>query len=183
MPLPKARVPLATGRAAKPIAAWSEFCRTAPEECSIALHEPVRLALDAAAWAAIIAVNRTVNATIVAVSDQEHWGVVDRWNYPDDGMGDCEDMQLLKRRMLAEAGLPRRAMRMAVVIDEIGEGHAVLVVRTDRGDLVLDNKTDLVMPWQMTGYAMVKMESADGPSWVALGMPDAPYGAVATAAP
>ena len=29
---------------------------------------------------------------------------------------------------------------MTVVIDEQGEGHAVLMVRTDRGDFILDNK-------------------------------------------
>ena len=37
----------------------------------------------------------------------EHWGVVERWSYPDDGYGDCEDYVLLKRRMLMQAGWPR----------------------------------------------------------------------------
>ena len=27
-------------------------------------------------------------------------GVVERWSYPDDGYGDCEDYVLLKRRAL-----------------------------------------------------------------------------------
>jgi len=62
-------------------------------------------------------------------------------------MGDCEDYQLLKRKLLVEAGLPRRAMRMTVVIDDIDEGHALLTVRTDAGDLILDNKVDAVLPW------------------------------------
>ena len=62
-------------------------------------------------------------------------------------MGDCEDFQLLKRRMLVERGLSRRAMRMTVVIDELGEGHAVLTVRTDRGDYILDNKTSGGVAW------------------------------------
>jgi hypothetical protein len=31
-------------------------------------------------------------------------------------------------------------MRMTVVIDGRGDGHAVLMIRTDRGDLILDNQ-------------------------------------------
>ena len=97
-----------------------------------------------------MAVNRRVNGKIKPITDKEHWGLVDRWEFPDDGMGDCEDYQLLKRRLLVERGLPRRAMRMTVVIDELGEGHAVLMVRTDRGDFILDNKTSAVLPWDQT---------------------------------
>ena len=71
--------------------------------------------------------------------------------------------------MLVEAGLPRRAMRMTVVIDERGEGHAVLMVRTDRGDFILDNKTSAVLPWNQTGYVFVKREGQDGMTWASLG--------------
>jgi len=83
-------------------------------------------------------------------------------------MGDCEDYQLLKRRMLIEAGLPRRALRMTVVIDENGEGHAVLTVRTDRGDVILDNKSDEVLEWFRTNYRYIKRESAETMGWVYL---------------
>ncbi len=34
----------------------------------------------------------------------------------------------------------------------------MLMVRTDRGDLILDNKTNAVLPWQRTGYSFVKRE-------------------------
>ena len=59
-------------------------------------------------------------------------------------------------------GLPRRAMRMTVVIDELGEGHAVLMVRTDQGDYILDNKTSSILPWDETGYVFIKRESQSG---------------------
>ena len=114
-------------------------------------------------------VNRNVNGAIRPVTDEEHWGVADRWDIPTDGAGDCEDFQLLKRKLLAEEGLPRRAMRMTVVIDERGDGHAVLMVRTSRGDFVLDNKTNAVLPWAETGYVFVKRESQDRMGWVSLG--------------
>jgi predicted transglutaminase-like cysteine proteinase len=48
---------------------------------------------------------------------------------------------------------------MTVVLDDKNEGHAVLTIRTDRGDFVLDNKTDAVLPWFQTGYVFVKRES------------------------
>ena len=103
------------------------------------------------------------------MTDQDHWGEPDVWSLAEDGMGDCEDFQLLKRRQLAELGVPRRAMRMTVVIDETGEGHAVLSLLTDRGDLILDNKISAVLPWHQTGYTFIKRESGDTLAWVSLG--------------
>jgi predicted transglutaminase-like cysteine proteinase len=139
-----------------------------PAECAVDTTEPAVIALDPALWRTIASVNRRVNARIRPITDQAHWGVVDRWEYPDDGFGDCEDFQLLKRRMLVERGLPRRALRMTVVIDDIGEGHAVLMVRTTRGDLILDNKTNVVLPAARTGYTFVKREGQESRAWVAL---------------
>jgi predicted transglutaminase-like cysteine proteinase len=114
-------------------------------------------------------VNRRVNKSVRSLPDRDHWGVTDRWDLAEDGSGDCEDFQLLKRKLLADAGLPRRAMRMTVVIDEVDEGHAVLMIRTDRGDFILDNKTSAVLPWSKTGYIFVKREGQDRTAWVSLG--------------
>ena len=58
---------------------------------------------------------------------------VEKWSYPDDGYGDCEDYVLLKRRLLAARGFPESTLLITVVRDENNEGHAVLTVRTDRG--------------------------------------------------
>jgi predicted transglutaminase-like cysteine proteinase len=154
---------------AKPILAWTKFCQDFPSECAVDTDEAPVISLTPQVWSTIVSVNRQVNAKIRPITDRDHWGLVDRWEFPDDGMGDCEDYQLLKRRILAERGLPRRAMRMTVVIDELGEGHAVLMIRTDRGDIILDNKTSTVLPWDETGYTYVKRESQDSTSWVSLG--------------
>jgi len=71
---------------------------------------------------------------------------------------------------LMAMGYPARAMRMAVVVNPEGEGHAVLVVRSSDGDFVLDNRTSTVLPWYAARYTWVKRESDDGSdSWVALG--------------
>lgn len=150
------------------IGGWIEFCRRMPQECTLDTGEPASVTLTFAVWRTLQSVNRRVNARIKPITDQSHWGVVDRWDFPDDGFGDCEDYQLLKRRMLAERGLSRRALLMTVVIDEINEGHAVLTVRTDRGDLILDNKTDAIRAWRRTGYSFIKRAGQDGPGWVSL---------------
>ncbi len=60
---------------------------------------------------------------------------------PDDGYGDCEDYVLLKRRMLMQAGWPREALLITVVRDRNNDGHAVLTVKTNRGEFILDNQT------------------------------------------
>ena len=57
---------------------------------------------------------------------------------------------------------------MTVVIDENGEGHAVLTVRTNRGDLILDNKSNEVLEWFKTNYRYIKRESAETTGWVYL---------------
>jgi predicted transglutaminase-like cysteine proteinase len=154
---------------ARPLLAWIDFCRRRPSECTVDTSEPATVALTPRTWQTIASVNRKVNAAIKPMTDLEHWGTADRWDFPDDGYGDCEDYQLLKRKLLAEQGLPRRAMRMTVVRDDQGEGHAVLMIRTDHGDFILDNKTSSVLSWHQTGYVYVKRESQTMVGWVSLG--------------
>ncbi|SFG94336.1 transglutaminase-like cysteine peptidase [Methylobacterium gossipiicola] len=154
---------------ARPIAAWSTFCDRYPAECAVNANEAARIVLTPATWNLIVSVNNRVNTRIKPVTDLDHWGSADRWDLAEDGSGDCEDFQLLKRKLLAESGLPRRAMRMTVVIDEKGEGHAVLTLITDRGDFILDNKTSHVLPWHRTGYVFIKREGTDAVAWVSLG--------------
>jgi predicted transglutaminase-like cysteine proteinase len=160
---------------AGPTQAWIDFCQRHPHECRVDLSQPERISLNSQGWAALTQVNERVNSSILAVTDQDHWGVLDRWDFPDDGLGDCEDIQLLKRRLLVKAGLSQRAMRMAAVIDEQGQGHAVLMVLTDRGDFILDNKRNAVLPWRRTGYAFIKREGTNSRKWVALGDQPAPF--------
>ncbi len=172
--LPRAAQPVADVGEARPLPAWVDFCQAYPAECAVDRTEAATVDLTPKLWQTIVGVNRKVNATVKPMLDQDHWGVADRWDIPSDGYGDCEDFQLLKRKLLIEAGLPRRAMRMTVVIDEKNEGHAVLMLRTSQGDFTLDNKTDEVLPWSQTGYVFVKRESQDATAWVSLGRATSP---------
>lgn len=167
--IPVASAPAnASGDARAPYA-WTDFCRRSPAECRVDLREADRVEMTPKLWKAMVAINSRANHEIEAVTDEDHWGVVDRWDLPTDGKGDCEDFALLKRKRLAEAGVPRRAMLMTVVIDEENAGHAVLMVRTDRGDFILDNKRNAILPWSQTGYVYVKRESQYQTGWTSLG--------------
>jgi len=176
--LPSPTKTLANRGRAEPIRAWVDLCRDLPAECGADVGEQAVIELTRDVWEQLNGVNRDVNERIRAITDRDHWGVEDRWDMPDDGAGDCEDIQLLKRKLLIELGLPRRAMRMTVVIDEEGSGHAVMMVRTDRGDLILDNRRSSILPWTQTGYVYVKAEGQDGMAWMSLGGATSP---VATA--
>lgn len=151
---------------------WIDFCNRYAGECDGPTLPPMDIDLTNKNFAAIDRINRQVNDAIVAVTDMDHWGVVDRWDYPIDGKGDCEDYALYKRKMLLEAGFPRQALLMTVVRDTQGEGHAILTIKTNRGEFVLDNLSDKVKPWRDTGYKFVKRQSQENPnSWNSLGAP------------
>ena len=154
----------------QPPPGWVDFCARQPSECSGPTTVPGEPALSWGAWMDLVRINTWVNETIKPLTDIEHWGVVDRWSYPDDGYGDCEDYVLLKRRVLIQSGWPPEALLVTVVHNEKDEGHAVLTVTTDSGDYVLDNQNMNILLWSETGYRFVKRQSQSDPNvWVSLG--------------
>ena len=68
---------------------------------------------------------------------------------------------LEKRRDLMRQGLSLSNLLITVVRKPDGEGHAVLTVRTDKGDFVLDNLTDSVRQWDQTGYRFLKRQATN----------------------
>lgn len=98
-----------------------------------------------------------VNRSITPVADRNAPGI-GRWRI-DPKAGNCKDYALTKRQQLLAAGLPSSAALVAIVRLWSGEQHAVLVVRTDRGDYVLDNLDDSVRPWRRVSYRWEKIQS------------------------
>jgi predicted transglutaminase-like cysteine proteinase len=148
---------------------WVDFCNDHADECATSSTSPRDVVLSGAAWRDLLRINDYVNRAIKPLTDLEHWGVVEKWSYPDDGYGDCEDYVLLKQRLLIKAGWPRGALLITVVRDKRGDGHAVLTVRTTKGEFVLDNQEERVLPWTETGYRFVKRQSQSNPNvWVIL---------------
>ena len=154
---------------------WVEFCQRYRGECDGGKTVAQDVVLTAKSMREIERINNWVNTHVEPVSDMDHWGVVDRWDYPTDGKGDCEDYVLLKRRMLAEQGFPQQALLVTVVKDKNNDGHAVLTVKTDHGDFILDNLADDVKGWRQSGYKFVKRQSQNDQNvWVLLGEPTTP---------
>jgi predicted transglutaminase-like cysteine proteinase len=154
---------------------WVDFCQRYKGECDGAELAPADVNLTDRSLREIEQVNAQVNHAVEAISDMDHWGVVDRWDYPMDGKGDCEDYALMKRKILIERGFPRQALLMTVVRDENNEGHAVLTVKTNAGEFILDNLSDEVKPVNRIAYRLMKRQSQQDPNvWVALGPSAAP---------
>jgi predicted transglutaminase-like cysteine proteinase len=163
---------ISIGSEAKPPIGWVQFCSDNAGECDVQRGGALDVVLSAKAWSDLVRVNRWANDHIQPVTDLEHWGVVERWDYPTDGYGDCEDYVLLKRQMLMKAGWPASALLVTVVRDKKGDGHAVLTVKTDKGEFILDNQNESIVLWSETGYRFVKRQSQVDPNaWVALGDP------------
>jgi len=161
---------ISIGATARAPIGWTDFCAQTPRECATRPLEARDIVLSQRAWQDLVRVNRWVNESIKPITDMDHWGVIERWSYPDDGYGDCEYYVLLKRRVLIEAGWPRQALLITVVRDVKGEGHAVLTVKTDQGEFILDNQEEQVLLWSETSYRFVKRQSQMDPNvWVALG--------------
>lgn len=104
-------------------------------------------------------VTRSVNRSITYRPDKgEVWKI-------GVSAGDCEDYALTKRARLIRMGYPASALRMAVGHTRKGEYHAVLVVVTSNGKLVVDNLTDDVLPIGRAGFRVRKMASANPMVW------------------
>jgi predicted transglutaminase-like cysteine proteinase len=160
-----------TGVTQPPIG-WIELCAQRPNECAGTTTAPRDVVLTPKRWNDLVRVNKLVNEMIKPLTDLDHWGVVERWSYPDDGYGDCEDYVLLKRRMLIRSGWPVEALLVTVVRDKEEESHAVLTVTADKGDYVLDNQNDQILLWWKTSYRFVKRQSRSDPNvWISLGNP------------
>lgn len=149
---------------------YARFCEANPDDCGNGNHRGGKVVLSEANFAQLAKVNDEVNTRVQPLTDMEHFGEVERWTYPDDGYGDCEDYVLEKRRVLIGLGWPAETLLITVVRDHKGDGHSVLTVITDRGDLVLDNQELRIQLWHETGYRFVKRQAQGRPDqWVSLG--------------
>ena len=159
---------LGVGPETRPPGGFLQFCQVFPADCRKETRAPQLVTLTPARRDELGKVNRAVNRAVRPVTDQEVHHVEDWWSYPF-ALGDCEDYVILKRKMLIKRGWPEQALLITVVKDPNGDGHAVLTVRTNRGDYVLDNLSDGVMTWRETGYQFVKRQAEWDPTvWVKL---------------
>jgi len=161
---------LHAGQSSRTPIGWSQFCDDNPTDCRAPRSARSVMRLDDRSWSELLTVNLKFNQAIAPVTDQDQFGVIENWSYAKTGKGDCEDYVLEKRRELIRRGWPLSALLITVVIDKEGGGHAVLTVVTDRGEFVLDNQTDKVLPWSKSGLTFIRRQSPDNQNvWQDLG--------------
>jgi predicted transglutaminase-like cysteine proteinase len=155
------------GRTLPPIG-FVKFCASNPEECKKKNVTSGKVELTPEAWRKLFQVNSSVNEQIKPVSDQELYGTPEHWTLPTSA-GDCEDYLLLKKRYLEAMGYSPSNLLITVVLDEKGEGHAVLTVITSEGEFVLDNRRNDILAFEDTNYTFLKRQSRKSPlEWVSL---------------
>nr|WP_244645915.1 transglutaminase-like cysteine peptidase [Bradyrhizobium campsiandrae] len=158
----------ALGAVAKAPNGWQQFCTENPGECRSDGAPPRDVTLTPELLQQLYAINGLVNIRVKWTSDEELYGKPERWTYPLD-RGDCEDIVLLKRRMLAEAGWPLSALLVTTVEEKTAAKghHAVLTVRTDHGEFILDNQTPEILFADETNYHYLIRQSTYDPNvWV-----------------
>jgi predicted transglutaminase-like cysteine proteinase len=136
------------------------FCLRYPSDCKSNPAESERIELNAATSELLKRINHSVNMSIAPTLKNYGPNLGDGWTIAPD-TGDCNDYAVTKRHELLENGLPSKALRLSVVTTEAGIGHLVLVVATTKGDIVLDNLTEVIRPWQSTNYHWLKIQSAN----------------------
>jgi predicted transglutaminase-like cysteine proteinase len=154
---PTASLFLKEGRRSVAPFAHVVFCTQAPAECAES-SGPDMVELTPARKRELIAVNQRINHQISPVNDAGN----DVWSLAPQA-GDCEDYAITKRHALIQQGWPASALRLAIAYTRWGEGHLVLVVRTSKGDMVLDNLTGAVRKWNKAGLRWEMIQAAGNP--------------------
>jgi predicted transglutaminase-like cysteine proteinase len=169
-----AAAPMLTGGLTSQPIGHYEFCKVQPAECAIRTRDLGPETMTSALSKILVDVNVAVNRAIRPMNDFDIYGKDEVWAYPN-GVGDCEDYVLEKRRTLKARGLSLSNLLITVVRKADGEGHAILTVRTDKGDFILDNLSNVVRQWDNTGYRFLKRQASDHTGrWVSIREGQAP---------
>jgi predicted transglutaminase-like cysteine proteinase len=147
------------------------FCLRYPSDCKSGSARVERIELTSEKLELLNRINSDVNAAIAPTVKGYGADLHDGWSIAPN-TGDCNDYAVTKRHDLIEQGLPAHDLRLSVVKTSSGIGHLVLVVATTKGDLVLDNLTETIRPWQSTDYHWLKIQSAtDAKFWYEVKVP------------
>jgi predicted transglutaminase-like cysteine proteinase len=137
--------------AASAQAFWNAFCE--------ADSRPVIVALTPERWHDLQVIQYKVDASLTYASAVS-------WD-PLAPIGDCKTFAARTALTLLDHGWPAGALRIATAFvndgsRQQGEYHAVLLVDTDRGTIVLDNLHHAPTPWQDLRYIWMTAEVPAG---------------------
>jgi predicted transglutaminase-like cysteine proteinase len=173
-PAPKSyvdRIPLGSAKLAP--MAHTLSCLQYPADCvvrkaSLRTHD---FELTPARWNDLIEVNAKVNHRIRPQRNTQGLAA-ERWLI-DPKAGDCNDYAVTKRHDLLARGWPSDMLLLAEVVTHWGEHHLILVVRTNKGDYLLDSLRAHVDLWSKARYDWVRVQSPKNPRWwMAVGSPE-----------
>ena len=134
------------------------YCKTYTNDCKMQTLSPKVPALTEERWNELKQINAFSNTSVKPYTDFQIYNEEEVWAYPNN-YGDCEDYVLMKRKLLMDRGWPASSLLITVVRRPNGEGHAVLTVRTDRADFIMDNLVNEIHPWHRTPYQYLKRQS------------------------
>jgi predicted transglutaminase-like cysteine proteinase len=157
------------GRPTLPPITYTVFCLRYQAECRLRrFFRGGPILLTERRWAELREINRAVNLAIVPA--RNGLGLAGETWIINPARGDCNDYAVSKRHELLQRGWPARVLLLSEVVVDSGEHHLVLLVRTESGDVVLDNLTPQIVPWSRTPYRWVPVQSPgrDG-LWAAVG--------------
>lgn len=145
--------------------AFTQFCLKYPDECrpQPLPFEADRMKLNVRRWAELENINRSVNAAILPERNRGGLGS-EKWLI-SPASGDCNDYAVTKRHQLIAMGWPAGDVLLSEVVTITSEHHLVAVVRSDSGDLVLDNLTDQIVPWFQTRYRWLRIQTPKNPTY------------------
>ena len=153
----------------RPPLGFVAFCQRFSDQCAARDVLPLQVLLTEDTLQEIEAVNVAINRAIRPEEDRAHYGVEEYWTIPIDGFGDCDDYVVVKRKALLNLGFPESTLRIAEVFAPGFVRHVVLIVRTDKGNYVLDNLKDEVATWDHVPYGWIKWQDAASTSgWASL---------------
>lgn len=152
-------VPQALGRESRPPLGLQLYCLQNKGACRGAAATSIVASAEVVSLLKLV--NRRVNAAIQPRNDSG----ADRWS-ANAISGDCEDYVMSKRQQLISKGVPAGALQVAYTTTRSGQGHAILVVQTDAGRLVLDNLVSEVRTLDASGYRVQRMSSGGLLQWV-----------------
>ena len=106
-------------------------------------------------------INSQVNASVTYKTDLEQYSTPEFWTEAG-AFGDCEDYALLKRAYLLEQGWTVNKLNLCCCWDETNTYHCVLLVETDKGFYILDNRYTWPMNPKSLPYKWDKALKEDG---------------------
>ena len=115
-------------------------------------------------------INREVNASVSYMSDSEQFGIPEFWCEARSGFDDCDGYALLKRELLKEQGFDAEKIHLAtcwINVKADDTGHCVLIVETDKGQVILDNnlKDPVSVNFQTVDYTYLWNIIERGGKW------------------